>query len=51
MIRESFMKQDLAGEIDVAMVAVGLLAVAAPGAYLPARRASLLNRNCVLRQD
>ena len=35
----------------LALVAVGLLAVAALGAWLPARRASLLNPNLVLRQD
>jgi ABC-type lipoprotein release transport system permease subunit len=35
----------------LALVAVGLLAAAAVGAYIPARRASLLDPNSVLRQD
>jgi predicted permease len=35
----------------MAMVAVALLAVAAVGAYIPARRASLVDPNIVLRQD
>lgn len=35
----------------VGLVAVGLLAIAALGAYIPARRASLLDPNVVLRQE
>jgi ABC-type antimicrobial peptide transport system permease subunit len=35
----------------LALVAAGLLAAAAVGAYIPARRASLIDPNLVLRQD
>jgi predicted permease len=35
----------------VGLVAVGLLGIAALGAYIPARRASLLDPNVVLRQE
>jgi putative ABC transport system permease protein len=35
----------------LALVAAGLIAAAALGAYIPARRASLIDPNLVLRQD
>jgi ABC-type antimicrobial peptide transport system permease subunit len=35
----------------VALVALALLAMAALGAYIPARRASLVDPNTVLRQE